>query len=135
MSKQWAADGSGPCQAVGAEWAGLRDEERCGFTFCVRAPLFRLKELGYAHNLRGLLRKWAKTWSCDVGVLSVIFRYDRRQKSVTEFRLEPAEVLFSLRRPAERILLDGKTGQAEEKSPDDIFLLFTGWTLTFLWRL
>lgn len=53
--------GVGP--AAGAEWEEHRDEERCGFTFCVRAAE-QVKELGYAHNLRVLLRK---CWSCDGG--------------------------------------------------------------------
>lgn len=56
--------GVGP--AAGAEWEEHRDEERCGFTFCVRAAE-QVKELGYAHNLRVLLRKWPKIWSCDGG--------------------------------------------------------------------
>lgn len=54
--------GVGP--AVGTEWEEHRDEERCGFTFCVRAAK-QVKELGYAHNLRVVLRKWPKIWSCD----------------------------------------------------------------------
>lgn len=46
------------------ELSGRSTETRSGFTFCVRAAK-QVKELGYAHNLRVVLRKWPKIWSCD----------------------------------------------------------------------
>lgn len=85
-SKQWAADGSGPgC------WSRVGGAPS-GFTFCVRAAE-QVKELGYAHNLRVVLRKWPKIWSCDAGDLLAFLRPERRHKIRAEFWLKPVDVL------------------------------------------
>lgn len=116
--------GVGP--AAGVEWEEHRDEERCGFTFCVRAAE-QVKELGYAHNLRVLLRKWPKIWSCDGG-FAQLFRPERRQKILTEFWVKPVEVLraFLLRRPAKGSSSTVRHDRQKEKSTDDIIVLFKG---------
>lgn len=111
-SKQWAADGSGPgC------WSRVGGAPS-GFTFCVRAAE-QVKELGYAHNLRVVLRKWPKIWSCDGGICSLfsVPRGDRRfgqslgWNLLTSCASTPPQPSPS----GQRILLDGKTRRTEGK--------------------
>lgn len=129
-SKQWAADGSGPgC------WSRVGGAPS-GFTFCVRAAE-QVKELGYAHNLRVVLREWPKIWSCDGGRFA---RFSPSREETEDSARVWAETCWRptrsppspLRRPAKGSSSTVRRDRQKEKSTDDILMLFTGWSVTLL---
>lgn len=76
----------------------------------------QVKELGYAHNLRVLLRKWPKIWSCDGGFARFFPSREETEDSdrvLGETCWSPAR--FPPPPSGQRILLDGKTRRTEGK--------------------